>query len=169
MDGYFGDLILYSSTNRIQLLLSCRGLSMSHWVADMFFYAVSTILKFGALIQLRLTEPDAFRPLWIPGPCIVLAVLVLIPIGFCISMVCFASENSQAIGLIGATAAIVSYIIKELFTQYGKKAEEVMQQRMAHFQQNIDRMQQRIDYVVSKEFKSPLEHLGQVFRTAADE
>lgn len=34
--------------------------------ADMLFYAFSTILKFAALVQLRFTEPDAFRPYRIP-------------------------------------------------------------------------------------------------------
>jgi hypothetical protein len=32
----------------------------------MLFYALSTLLKFSALIQLRYTEPDVLRPFQIP-------------------------------------------------------------------------------------------------------
>lgn len=32
----------------------------------MIFYALSTLLKFGALIQLRYAEPDVLRPFQIP-------------------------------------------------------------------------------------------------------
>lgn len=94
--------------------------------ADMLFYALSTMLKFGALVQLRFTEPDAFRPFWIPLPRNILA---------------------------GAVAAVFGYLVKELLPQYGKQAEEVVQQRVVRAQQNTDRMQQWIDLVIAKEFK----------------
>lgn len=32
----------------------------------MLFYSLSTVLKFGALVQLRFSEEDAFRPYMIP-------------------------------------------------------------------------------------------------------
>ncbi|KAI5062420.1 hypothetical protein GOP47_0022959 [Adiantum capillus-veneris] len=121
--------------------------------ADMLFYALSTMLKFCALVQLRFTEPDAFRPFWIPLSRNILAGLMLIPIGLCLSMLYFASNRSQVIGLIGMLAAVMGYSVKELLPQYGKKAEEVTQQRVTRVQQNIDRMQQWIDLVIAKEFK----------------
>ncbi|KAH7332295.1 hypothetical protein KP509_20G080300 [Ceratopteris richardii] len=94
--------------------------------ADMMFYAMSTMLKFCALVQLRFTEPDAFRPFRIP-----------------------VSRNILA----GMIAAVLGYLLKELLPHYGKKAEEVVQQRVARVQQNIERMQQWIDLVTAKEFK----------------
>ncbi|KAH7332297.1 hypothetical protein KP509_20G080300 [Ceratopteris richardii] len=118
--------------------------------ADMMFYAMSTMLKFCALVQLRFTEPDAFRPFRIPVSRNILAV---VPIGLCLCMLYFASNRSQVIGIIGMIAAVLGYLLKELLPHYGKKAEEVVQQRVARVQQNIERMQQWIDLVTAKEFK----------------
>lgn len=54
----------------------------------------------------------------------------------------------------GMIAAVLGYLVKELLPQYGKQAEEAVQQRVARVQQNIDRMQQWIDLVIAKEFKA---------------
>ncbi|KAJ7556274.1 hypothetical protein O6H91_05G077000 [Diphasiastrum complanatum] len=149
------------------LLLGFSSYSLAE--ADMLFYALSTVLKFSALVQLRFTEPDAFRPFRIPVDPRVLAALTVIPIGLCISMIYFASDHSQAIGLIGAVVAIFTYMLKELVSQFGTQAEEVVQYRMMRVQKNIDKMQQRIDSVIEKEFKAPLEHFGQAFQKASSE
>ncbi|CAM6129080.1 unnamed protein product [Calypogeia fissa] len=129
--------------------------------ADMLFYAFSTILKFAALVQLRFTEPDAFRPYRIPMETYPLAACSIIPIGLCISMIMFSSERAHGILLAGATSAILCFTIKEIYNQYGSEAEEAVNNRLHQIQHNMNNMQQRIDRVIAEDFAAPLSNLGQ--------
>ncbi|KAL2608951.1 hypothetical protein R1flu_027524 [Riccia fluitans] len=128
--------------------------------ANMLFYAFSTILKFASLVQLRYTEPDAFRPYRVPLGDGAMAAAVVLPIGSCIAMLAFSSVRAQGIGLVGASLAVLLFIVKELFYQYGSQAEEAVQDRMARVQQNLDSMQRRIDKVIQEEFTAPVRTLG---------
>ncbi|KAL3676939.1 hypothetical protein R1sor_026887 [Riccia sorocarpa] len=128
--------------------------------ADMLFYAFSTILKFASLVQLRYTEPDAFRPYRVPLGDGALAVAVVLPIGSCLAMLAFSSERAHGIGIVGASLAVLLFVIKELFYQYGSQAEEAVQDRMTRVQQNLDSMQKRIDRVIQEEFAAPVRTLG---------
>ncbi|KAG0577326.1 hypothetical protein KC19_5G148200 [Ceratodon purpureus] len=116
--------------------------------ADMLFYALSTLLKFGALIQLRYTEPDVLRPFQIPLEKHLLMVFMCCPMIMCILILIYASERSQGIALIGGAIGVFSYICKECFTQYGIK--EVAEKRLVRVQENLERMQKRIDVVIEK-------------------
>ncbi|KAG0560062.1 hypothetical protein KC19_10G151600 [Ceratodon purpureus] len=118
---------------------------------DMLFYALSTLLKFSALIQLRYTEPDVLRPYQIPFEKELLALFVCFPMTMCIIMLIYASERSQGIALIGTSIAVFSYICKESFIQYGTK--EVTKKRLVRVQENLERMQKRIDGVIESEVK----------------
>ncbi|BBN19559.1 hypothetical protein MPTK1_8g11690 [Marchantia polymorpha subsp. ruderalis] len=128
--------------------------------ADMLFYAFSTVLKFSALVQLRFTEPDAFRPYRIPLSDYALGAAIILPIGSCIAMLAFSSERAHGIGLAGASCAVLLFTIKELYYQYGTQAEEAVQDRMSRVQQNLDSMQKRIDKVIEEEFTAPVRTLG---------
>lgn len=81
--------------------------------ADMVLYAISTTLKFGALVQLRFTEPDAYRPFRIPLGDKTLAGLFIIPMGLCFTMVWVASPRAHLIAIIGLISAIVGYVAHE--------------------------------------------------------
>ncbi|EFJ06852.1 hypothetical protein SELMODRAFT_430321 [Selaginella moellendorffii] len=147
------------------LLIGFSAISLAE--ADMLFYALSTIIKFCSLVQLRYTEPDAFRPFRIPLDDQALFAFAAIPIFICTTMIYLASDHAQVIGLLGSVIGIFGYIAKELLMQFGTEAEEVVQQRMAKVQQNIEKMQSRIDNVVAMEFKAPLNQLGSAFRAGA--
>ncbi len=59
----------------------------------------------------------------------------------------------------GATLVVLGYISKELFAQHG--LEEAIQQRMQQVQQNLDKMQNRINVKIAKEQQGPLERLSE--------
>ncbi|OAE30760.1 hypothetical protein AXG93_4876s1010 [Marchantia polymorpha subsp. ruderalis] len=151
LSSYPCNVFLYAFDDRVQFLLSCR---------DMLFYAFSTVLKFSALVQLRFTEPDAFRPYRIPLSDYALGAAIILPIGSCIAMLAFSSERAHGIGLAGASCAVLLFTIKELYYQYGTQAEEAVQDRMSRVQQNLDSMQKRIDKVIEEEFTAPVRTLG---------
>jgi hypothetical protein len=54
---------------------------------------------------------------------------------------------------------VLGYISKELFAQHG--LEEVVQQRVQQVQQNLDKMQNRINVKIAKEQQGPLERLSE--------
>jgi hypothetical protein len=53
---------------------------------------------------------------------------------------------------------VLGYISKELFAQHG--LEEAIQQRMQQVQQNLDKMQNRINVKIAKE-QGPLEQTSE--------
>ncbi|CAI6003311.1 unnamed protein product [Closterium sp. NIES-65] len=67
--------------------------------ADMVLYCISSALKFSALIYLRFTEPDAYRPFRIPVGNLVLVGLTAIPLLVCFAMVVLGSPFSHLVAL----------------------------------------------------------------------
>ncbi|CAI7768709.1 unnamed protein product, partial [Closterium sp. NIES-53] len=67
--------------------------------ADMVLYCISSVLKFSALIYLRFTEPDAYRPFRIPVGNLLLVGLTAIPLLVCFAMVVLGSPFSHLVAL----------------------------------------------------------------------
>jgi len=71
---------------------------------DMFLYALSLVLEFGALIRLRMREPAAARPYRVPGGLPGTILLSVPPVALCIVLVAICPHPAQLLGL-GITVA----------------------------------------------------------------
>lgn len=78
---------------------------------DMFFYSLSTILKFLALLRLRSTMADWPRPFKIPLTDGNLKLASLPPILICAFIMMTCSYQTMGIGLIIMLASLVGYWI----------------------------------------------------------
>mmetsp|Transcript_31421 Transcript_31421/g.68704 ORF Transcript_31421/g.68704 Transcript_31421/m.68704 type:complete len:454 (-) Transcript_31421:171-1532(-) len=78
---------------------------------EMWFYSVSTIMKFAALCQLRRMEPDRPRPYKIPMTDMAVNYYCIIPTGLCVVMLVVVKMDTLIIGAIGLTIATVAYWI----------------------------------------------------------
>uniref|UniRef100_A0A7S0RF09 Amino acid permease/ SLC12A domain-containing protein n=1 Tax=Pyramimonas obovata TaxID=1411642 RepID=A0A7S0RF09_9CHLO len=77
--------------------------------AEMWFYCVSTILKFAALYKLRKDFPDKPRPFKIPLSDERIKYFCLVPCILCVLLIVIAEVRTQIIGAIGLLIAYVAY------------------------------------------------------------
>eukprot|EP00850_Spirogloea_muscicola_P011648 SM000073S21424 [mRNA] locus=s73:167791:169487:- [translate_table: standard] len=83
--------------------------------AEMWFYSLSTILKFLALVRLRQKQPDAPRPFRIPLSTSALHLFVLTPILCCIGLVVFSERRTHLLGLAGVLLSLGAYFVGTRF------------------------------------------------------
>lgn len=102
-------------------VLSAAVLNMSFVTiaeVDMIFYSLSTILKFGALVRLRATEPDAPRPYRVPLGGTALALACVPPCLCCCFTIACAPHTAllAAAGVLVASAAV--YFVRVRFLNH---------------------------------------------------
>eukprot|EP00897_Mesotaenium_endlicherianum_P005212 jgi/Mesen1/4719/ME000241S03766 len=79
--------------------------------AEMWFYSLTTILKFGALVHLRWSHPDSARPYRIPLGTRGLGAFVTIPILCCVVLVVLSDRQTQFVGLGGVILSLIAYFV----------------------------------------------------------
>eukprot|EP00899_Mesostigma_viride_P000199 jgi/Mesvir1/1017/Mv17551-RA.1 len=79
--------------------------------AEMWFYCVSTILKFAALVKLRERMPNDVRPYRIPLTDQQLLGFSVMPILLCFSVCVLSSTRTQWIGLAGVGASTAAFLV----------------------------------------------------------
>ena len=77
--------------------------------ADMFFYTASTILKFGALVKLRVKMKDAHRPFSIPGGVFGVVAMSFAPVCLCLTTILTCSGLCFKMGGAGFFVASLWY------------------------------------------------------------
>ncbi|GJP34042.1 hypothetical protein CLOM_g18515 [Closterium sp. NIES-68] len=90
--------------------------------ADMVLYCISSALKFSALIYLRFTEPDAYRPFRIPVGNVVLTGLTTIPLLVCFAMVLLGSPFSHLVALSCLMFSIITHVWLEAIVPFLQRA-----------------------------------------------
>lgn len=78
--------------------------------ADMFFYTASTILKFGALVRLRIKMKDTHRPFSIPGGFYGVAAMSFAPVCLCLVTILTCSGLCFKMGGAGFLVASLWYL-----------------------------------------------------------
>mmetsp|Transcript_253 Transcript_253/g.771 ORF Transcript_253/g.771 Transcript_253/m.771 type:complete len:464 (+) Transcript_253:13-1404(+) len=76
---------------------------------EMWFYCITTVLKFLALAKLRIVEPQANRPYRIPVSDRFMPFFVIVPCLCCVVSVVFSSTRTHLIGLIGVIIGLSAY------------------------------------------------------------
>ncbi|CAI7740483.1 unnamed protein product, partial [Closterium sp. NIES-53] len=110
------------------VMLQCMDITLiefaciAEWQADMVLYCISSVLKFSALIYLRFTEPDAYRPFRIPVGNLLLVGLTAIPLLVCFAMVVLGSPFSHLVALSCLMIAIITHVWLEAIVPFLKRA-----------------------------------------------
>mmetsp|Transcript_10957 Transcript_10957/g.18760 ORF Transcript_10957/g.18760 Transcript_10957/m.18760 type:complete len:493 (-) Transcript_10957:505-1983(-) len=77
--------------------------------AEMWFYCLSTILKFAALYKLRITQPDKPRPFKIPLSDKNIIWFCVCPVMLCVMLIMIAEVRTHIIGVVGMCIAYVAF------------------------------------------------------------
>lgn len=78
---------------------------------EMWFYCVSTIMKFGALVRLRQNEPDRPRPYKIPMSDTMCKWFCFFPSALCVLVIVMAEWQTHIMGVTGLLIAVGAYRI----------------------------------------------------------
>lgn len=76
---------------------------------DVFLYALSLVLEFGALVWLRLKEPEMARPYRVPFGTIGAVVISLPPVALCLASMALANNPTKWVSIAGIGSGLVVY------------------------------------------------------------
>lgn len=78
---------------------------------DMFLYALSLVLEFGALVWLRLKEPEMTRPYRIPLGTAGIILISLPPVGLCLTSMILANNPTKWVSIGGIALGLIVYSV----------------------------------------------------------
>ena len=81
---------------------------------DMFLYALSLVLEFGALVWLRLKEPEMARPYRIPFGTTGAIVISLPPVALCFISMALANNPTKWASITGIALGLIVYYLPQL-------------------------------------------------------